>query len=108
MTIANFMTSPFAVVLLPSYDAHIFMSTLFALIDPSLSVTQSTFSTSINDAVHTLEEHWDTMINTIRIGAPPNIYDLGEYRPNTEVCIYYYLSKSLQLVADSPSTFRRI
>ena len=79
------MTSPFAVMLLPSYNANIFMVTLFALIDPSLSVMQATFSTTIYDAIRTLEEHWDTMIDAIQIGAVPNIYDLGEYRSHIEV-----------------------
>ena len=79
------MTSPFAVMLLPSYNANIFMVTLFALIDPSLSVIQAAFSTSIYDIVRTLEEHWDTMIDAIQIGALPDIDDLGEYRPYIEV-----------------------
>ena len=83
--IANFMTSPFAVWLLSSYHANIFMTALFALIDPSLSIIKSGFSTYVYDAVRTLEEHWDTMINAIRMGALPDIYDLGEYRPHIEV-----------------------
>ena len=53
---------------------------LFALIDPSLSVMQAAFSTTMYDAVRTLEEHWDTMIDAIQIGALPDIDDLGEYR----------------------------
>jgi len=72
-------------MLLPSYNAHIFMSTLFALTDPALSVMQSAFSTSIYDVVRTLEEYWDTMINAIHIGTLPDTYDLGEYRPHIEV-----------------------
>ena len=83
--IANFMTSPFAVWLLPSYHANIFMTSLFALIDPSVSMIESTFSTYVYDGVRTLEEHWDTMINAIQIGALPDIYDLGEYRSHIEV-----------------------
>jgi hypothetical protein len=79
------MTSPFAVMLLPSYNANIFMVTLFALVDPSLSVIQAAFSTSIYDIVRTLEEHWDRMIDAIQIGALPDIDDLGEYRPYIEV-----------------------
>ena len=80
------MTSPFAVWLLLSYHPNIFMTTLFALINPSLSVISSTYSTLVYDAVHTLEEHWDTMIDAIQIGALPEIYELGEYRPHIEVC----------------------
>ena len=83
--IANFMTSPFAVWLLSSYHANIFMTALFALIDPSLSIIKSGFSTYVYDAVRTLEEHWDTMINAIQMGALSDIYDLGEYRPHIEV-----------------------
>ena len=79
------MTSPFAVMLLPTYDANIFMLTLFALIDPSLSVLQAAHSALIYDIVCTLEEHWDTMIDAIQIGALPDIDDLGEYRPYIEV-----------------------
>ena len=72
-------------MLLPSYEANIFMTTLFALIDPSLSVMQSAFSTSIYDVVRTLEEHWDTMLDAIQIGALPDMYDLGKYRSHIEV-----------------------
>ena len=79
------MTSPFAVWLLPSYHANIFMTTLFALIDPSLSVIEATYSILVYDAVYTLEEHWDTMVDAIQIGALPDIHDLGEYRPHIEV-----------------------
>jgi len=79
------MTSPFAVMLLPWYKTNIFMATLFALIDPSLSIMQAAFSTSIHDTIRTLEEHWDTMINGIRLGVLPDIYGLGEYRPHIEV-----------------------
>ena len=79
------MTSPFAVWLLPSYHANIFMTTIFALIDPSLSVIESTYSILVYDAVCTLEEHWDTMIDAIQIGALPEIYELGKYRPHIEV-----------------------
>ena len=82
---ANFMTSPFAVWLLPSYHANIFMTVLFALIDPSLSIIRSGFSTYVYDGVRTLEEYWDTMINEIQMGALPDIYDLGEYRSHIEV-----------------------
>ena len=64
---------------------QIFMATLFALIDPSLSAMQSPFSTTIYDAVRTLEEHWDTMIDAIQIGALPDMYDLGKYRSYIEV-----------------------
>ena len=85
------MTSPFAVMLLPSYNANIFMVTLFALIDPSLSVMQAAFSTTIYDAVCTLEEHWDRMIDAIQIGVLPDIYDLGEYRPHIEVWRLYFV-----------------
>jgi hypothetical protein len=83
--IANFVTSPFAVWLLPSYHANIFMTILFALIDPSVSLMESTFSTLIYDAVRTLEEHWDAMIHAIQVGALPDIHDLGEYRSHIEV-----------------------
>jgi len=79
------MTSPFAVWLLPSYHANTFMTALFALVDPSLSIIKSAFSTYVYDGVRTLEEHWDTMINAIQIGALPDIYDLGEYRSHIEV-----------------------
>lgn len=71
--------------LLPSYHANIFMTALFALIDPSLSIIQSAFSTYVYDGVRTLEEHWETMINAIQIGVLPDNYDLGEYRPHIEV-----------------------
>ena len=83
--IANFVTSPFAVWLLPSYHANIFMTALFALIDPSLSTIESAFSTYIYDGVRTLEEHWDAMINAIQLGVLPDTYDLGEFRPHIEV-----------------------
>jgi hypothetical protein len=83
--IANFVTSPFAVWLLPSYHANIFMTTLFALIDPSLSAMDTTFSTFVYDAVRTLEEHWERMIDAIQVGALPDIHDLGEYRSHIEV-----------------------
>jgi len=79
------MTSPFAVMLLPSDDANIFMVTLFALIDRSLSVMLASFATLIRDIIYTLEEHWDTMIDAIQIGALPDIDNLGEYRPYIEV-----------------------
>ena len=62
--IANFMTSRFAVWLLPSYHANIFMTALFALIDPSLSVIKSAFSTYVYDGIRTLEEHWDAMFKS--------------------------------------------
>jgi hypothetical protein len=61
------------------------MTALFALIDPSLSIIESAFSTYVYDGVRTLEEHWDTMLNAIKIGALPNIHDLGEYRSHIEV-----------------------
>jgi len=96
-------------MLLPSYNAHIFMSTLFALTDPALSVMQSAFSTSIYDVVRTLEEYWDTMINAIHIGTLPDTYDLGEYRPHIEVWRLWFLEViSWSLVADAISIFRHI
>jgi hypothetical protein len=61
------------------------MTALFALIDPSLSMIRSGFSTYVYDAVRTLEEHWDLMINAIQMGALPDICDLGEYRSHIEV-----------------------
>jgi len=61
------------------------MTALFALLDPSLSIIRSGFSTYVYDGVRTLEEHWDTMINAIQIGALPEPYDLGEYRSHIEV-----------------------
>ena len=61
------------------------MTALFALIDPSLSMIESAFSTYVYDGVRTLEEHWDTMINAIQIGTLPDIYDLGEYQTHIEV-----------------------
>ena len=61
------------------------MTALFALIDPSLSMIESAFSTYVYDGVRTLEEYWDTMINAIQIGTLPDIYDLGEYRTHIEV-----------------------
>ena len=61
------------------------MTTLFALIDPSLSVIEGTYSILVYDAVCTLEEHWDAMIDAIQIGALPDIYELGEYGPHIEV-----------------------
>ena len=79
------MTSPFAVTLLPSDDANIFMVVLFALIDRSLSVMHANFAVLIYDMVYTLEEHWDTMIDAIQTGTLPDIFDLGEYRPYIEV-----------------------
>ena len=79
------MTSPFAVTLLPSDDANIFMVTLFALIDRSLSVMHANFAVLIYDMVYTLGENWDTMIDAIQTGALPDIFDLGEYRPYIEV-----------------------
>ena len=79
------MTSPFAVTLLPSDDANIFMVVLFALIDRSLSVMHAGFAILIYDMVYTLEEHWDTMIDAIQTGALPDIFDLGEYRHYIEV-----------------------
>ena len=33
---------------------------------------QAAFSTTMYDAVRTLEEHWDTMIDAIQIGALPS------------------------------------
>ena len=86
------MTSPFAVMLLPSYKANIFMAILFALIDPSLSVMQSAYSTTIYDAVCTLEEHWDTMIDAIQIGSLPDMYYLGKYQSHIEVWHLLFLS----------------
>ena len=74
------MTSPFAVWLLPAYDVNIFMTVLFELTDPSLSIIKSAFATYVYDGVRTLEEHWNTMINAIQIGTLPDIYDLSEYR----------------------------
>ena len=79
------MTSPFAVTLLPSDDANIFMVVLFALIDRSLSVMHAGFAILIYDMVYTLEENWDTMIDAIQTGTLPDIFDLGEYRPYIEV-----------------------
>ena len=82
--IANSMTSPFAVWLLLAYDVNIFMTVLFELTDPSLSIIKSAFSAYVYDGVRTLEEHWNTMINAIQIGTLPDIYDLGEYRSHIE------------------------
>ena len=90
LPIANFVTSPFAVWLLPSYHANLFMTTLFALVDPSLVVMYSTFSTLIYDAVRTIEGHWDAMVDAIQLGVLPDIYDLGQYRPHIEVCCSRY------------------
>ncbi|KIM36507.1 hypothetical protein M413DRAFT_287801 [Hebeloma cylindrosporum] len=78
------MTSPFAVWLLPSYHANIFMTVLFALIDPSVSMIESAFSIYIYDGVRTLEEHWETMLNAIQTGVLPNNYELGEFRSHIE------------------------
>lgn len=61
------------------------MTALFALIDPSLSMIQSAFSTYVYDGVRTIEEHWDTMVDAIQTGVLPDNYDLGEYRPYIEV-----------------------
>ena len=65
------------------------MTALFALIDPSLSIIQSAFSTHVYDGVRTLEEHWDTMINAIQLGVLPDNYDLGKYKPHIEVCLLF-------------------
>jgi len=62
--------------------SYVFMTTLFALIDPSLSVIESTYSTLVHDAIYA---HLDTMIDAIQIGALPEIYELGEYRPHIKV-----------------------
>jgi len=100
------MTSPFAVWLLPSYHANIFMTTLFALIDPSLSVIEATYSILVYDAVYTLEEHWDTMIDAIQIGVLPDIYELGEYRPHIEVGRFDFYSFSYRRNFHSQGYFK--
>jgi hypothetical protein len=54
---------------------------------------QSAFSTSVYDAVRTLEEHWDIMMGAIQFGALPDIYNLGEYRPHIEVRRLLFLDR---------------
>ncbi|KIM36506.1 hypothetical protein M413DRAFT_78132 [Hebeloma cylindrosporum] len=84
-------------MLLPSYKANTFMTTLFALFDRSLSVFQSAYSTSIYDVVRTLEEHWDTMIDAIHIGSLPELYDLGKYRTHIEEHFKPYPDRAQEL-----------
>lgn len=63
------------------------MNSFFALLDPTVIFMNATLSTILYDAIRTIEQNWDTMIQAIEQGILPNVDDLAEYRTHLEVWI---------------------
>jgi hypothetical protein len=75
---------PFAVWLLPSYNANLYMSMLFSLTDPSIVFMSATLSTVLYDAIRAMEENWDEMIHAIETGNLPSIPSVEGHRLHLE------------------------
>ena len=61
------------------------MTMLFAVTDPSLVFMCANFTSVFYDAVLTLEEHWDIVVDSVENGTIPDVYDLDYCRPFLEV-----------------------
>ena len=76
---------PFAVWYIPNFLGNLLMTMLFAVTDPSLVFMCANFTSVFYDAVLTLEEHWDIVVDSVENGTIPDVYDLDYCRPFLEV-----------------------
>lgn len=76
---------PFAVWYIPNFLGNLLMTMLFAVTDPSLLLMRASFTSVFYDAVLTLEDHWDIVVDSVEKGRIPDIYDLDYCRPFLEV-----------------------
>lgn len=61
------------------------MTLFFMIIDQSLVLICITFASIFYDAIQILEEYWDVVVETIKKGTIPDIFDLGHCKPYLEV-----------------------
>ena len=61
------------------------MTMLFAATNPSLVLMRASFTSVFYDAVLTLEDHWDMVVDSVEKGTIPDVYDLDYCRPFLEV-----------------------
>lgn len=78
---------PFAVWYIPNFLGNLLMTMFFAVTDPSLVSMRATYISAFYDAVLTLEEHWDIVIDSVEKGTIPDVYDLDYCRPFLEAQI---------------------
>lgn len=62
-----------------------YMNGFFGVLDGSVVFMTCNFSTILYDAIHIIEEHWETWIEAIELGKLPDIPNLGEYRAHLQV-----------------------
>jgi hypothetical protein len=61
------------------------MTMLFAVMDPLLVFMCASYTSVFYDAVLTLEENWDIVVDSVAKGTIPDVYDLDCCRPFLEV-----------------------
>ena len=87
-SLAEFLAVPLAAWLLPSYNANVYMGMLFSLMDASIFLMFTTISTVLYDAIRTLEDNWDEMIQAIETGNLPVIPSVEGHRVHLEVSVF--------------------
>lgn len=66
------------------------MSMLFSLMDASILLLSATISTVLYDAIRTLEDNWDEMIQAIETGNLPIIPSVEGHRVHLEVSVFSF------------------
>lgn len=61
------------------------MTLFFAIMDQSLVFIRVTFASVFYDAIRTLEQYWDVVVDAIEKGTIPDVFDLGHCKPYLEV-----------------------
>lgn len=61
------------------------MTLFFAIMDQSLVFIRVTFASVFYDAIRTLEQYWDVVVDAIEKGTIPDVFDLGHCRRYLEV-----------------------
>jgi hypothetical protein len=88
LPLVPFSSVPFAVWYIPAFMGNLFMTMFFAVTDPLLVCIVAGYTSIVYDAVLSLEEHWDVVVDAIEKGTIPDVYDLDYCRPYLEVEIY--------------------
>lgn len=93
----DFSSTPFVVWYIPTYGGNLLMTLFFAIMDQSLVFIRVTFASIFYDAIRTLEQYWDVVVDAIEKGTIPDVFDLGHCKPYLEAQVKPNPDRALEL-----------